>query len=205
VIVVIDYDAGNAGSIVNICAKAGGRATISAEPKEIARANKLILPGVGHFHRAMQRLRMTGLIDAMNEAVLHRQRPFLGICLGMQLMSRHSEEGDVEGFGWIDARTVRFRADSSSNLKIPHMGWNTVEVVNDDPLIAGLPHNSRFYFVHSYHLEVAREEEVILRTNYGRSFASAIRRGNICGTQFHPEKSHKFGLKLIRNFVTEEA
>ena len=202
-IVVIDYDAGNVGSLANICAKAGGRASISADPNEVARADKLILPGVGHFGRAMERLRRNGLVDAMNEAVLHRHRPVLGICLGMQLLSKHSEEGDAEGLGWIDARTVRFRLEPGSDLKVPHMGWNAVEVVNDDPLLAGLPEDPRFYFVHSYYVEGAREEDVMLRTTHGRPFVSAVRLGNIRGTQFHPEKSHKFGLTLIRNFVAE--
>jgi glutamine amidotransferase len=204
-ITVIDYDAGNVGSVVNICRKAGGKATISADPREIAKADKLILPGVGHFGRAMERLRKNGLVDAMNEAVLERRRPVLGICLGMQLLSRHSEEGDAEGLGWIDARTVRFRPEPGSDLKVPHMGWNAVKIANDDPLLAGLPEEPRFYFVHSFYVDAANGADVMLRTVHGRPFVSAVRHGNIRGTQFHPEKSHRYGLTLIRNFVAEAA
>jgi glutamine amidotransferase len=204
-ITVVDYDAGNVGSVVNICRKAGGKATISADPREIAKADKLILPGVGHFGRAMERLRKNGLVDAMNEAVLERRRPVLGICLGMQLLSRHSEEGDAEGLGWIDARTVRFRPEPGSDLKVPHMGWNAVEVANDDPLLAGLPEEPRFYFVHTYYVDAANPADVMLTTTHGRAFCSGVRHGNIRGTQFHPEKSHRYGLTLIRNFVAEAA
>lgn len=201
-ITVVDYDAGNVGSVVNICRKAGGEAKVSRDPKEIAAAGKLILPGVGHFGRAMERLAASGLRQALDEAVLERRTPILGICLGMQLLSRHSEEGDAAGLGWIEAETVRFRPGPGSPLKVPHMGWNAVATAKpDDPLVQALPAEPRFYFVHSYYVACDRDEDVLMRTTHGHPFVSAVHRGNIWGTQFHPEKSHKFGLAVIRNFV----
>lgn len=200
-ITIVDYDAGNVGSVVNICKKAGGRAHVSRDPSDIAKAKKLILPGVGHFGRAMERLQKSGLVDALNDAVLNRKVPMLGICLGMQLLMQSSEESDSDGFGWIPGRVIRFRPREGSPLKVPHMGWNAVDVVRDDPLLTGLPPDPRFYFVHSYYVACDREEDVLTRTNYGMRFVSATQRKNIWGTQFHPEKSHKFGLAIIRNFV----
>ncbi len=200
-IIVVDYDAGNAGSVVNICKKAGGAAKVSRDPKEIAAAAKLILPGVGHFGRAMERLNGSGLVAALNEAVIGCKAPILGICLGMQLFTRHSEEGDAPGLNWIEGRTVRFRPEPGSNLKVPHMGWNEVSLVHPDPLAERMPDEPRFYFVHSYYVVCERNEDVLMRTTHGHPFVSALHRGNIWGTQFHPEKSHKFGLTIIRNFL----
>jgi glutamine amidotransferase len=200
-ITVVDYDAGNVGSVLNICHKAGGAARATSDPAEIAKATKLILPGVGHFGSAMQRLHANGLVEALNAAVLGRRIPILGICLGMQLLTEHSEEGDAAGLGWIKGRTVRFRPPAGSPVKVPHMGWNRAEPSRPDPLVQDLPDEPRFYFVHSYYVACENEGEVLMRTTHGRAFASAIHRDNIWGVQFHPEKSHKFGLALIRNFV----
>ncbi|MFZ1108548.1 MAG: imidazole glycerol phosphate synthase subunit HisH [Rhodomicrobium sp.] len=200
-ITIVDYDAGNAGSVVNICRKAGGEAQVSRDPDAISTAGKLILPGVGHFGRAMERLTSSGIAAALEEAVVRRKAPILGICLGMQLLTTHSEEGDVQGLGFIAARTTHFRPGPGSDLKVPHMGWNAVEIAQADVLTERMPEAPRFYFVHSYFVTCEREEDVLMRTTHGVRFVSALHRDNIRGTQFHPEKSHKFGLALIRNFV----
>lgn len=200
-ITVVDYDAGNVGSVVNICRKAGGEAVVSRDAREIATAAKLILPGVGHFGRAMQRLRVLGLTTALEEAVIGRTVPILGICLGMQLMTRGSEEADVPGLGWIAAETLRLRPGDDPALKVPHMGWNAVEIVRPDPLVEDLPEEPRFYFAHSYHVACDGAPDVLMRFRHGAPLVAAIGRDTICGTQFHPEKSHKFGLALMRNFI----
>lgn len=200
-ITVVDYDAGNIGSVVNICKKAGGSVRVARNPAEIARAHKLILPGVGHFGRAIERLQQKGLVSALNEAVLQRKVPILGICLGMQLLTQHSEEGDVAGLGWVAGRTLRFRLSEECGLRVPHMGWNRVEIAHEGVLTQSLPENPRFYFVHSYHVRCDLDEDVLMRTTHGETFVSAVHKDNIWGTQFHPEKSHKYGLAMIRNFI----
>ena len=197
-ITIIDYDAGNIGSVANICKKAGGKAVISADPDAIAAAGKLILPGVGHFGRAMERLNASGIRAAMDAAKV-RGVPILGICLGMQLLTKHSVEGDAEGLGWIDAHTVRF--DLPAPLKVPHMGWNDVTFTRPDVLTAGLEDEARFYFVHSYFVEADDESAVLGRTDYGHPFVSVVQSGNVWGFQCHPEKSHRYGLQVIRNFI----
>ncbi|MEI9852619.1 MAG: imidazole glycerol phosphate synthase subunit HisH [Sphingomonas sp.] len=197
-IVIVDYDAGNIGSVANICRKAGGAAEISADPERIAAAAKLILPGVGHFGRAMERLNASGIRAAL-DAAKDRGAPILGICLGMQLLANHGEEGDAAGLGWIDAEVRRFHLPAP--LKVPHMGWNDVRFVRPDPLAAGLEEEARFYFVHSYHVDCADEADVLGRTDHGGPFVSAVRRGDVWGIQCHPEKSHRYGLTFIRNFV----
>lgn len=200
-ITIVDYDAGNIGSVANICRKAGGEPRISTDPTEIAAADKLILPGVGHFGRARERLAATGIDQALEVAVRERGVPLLGICLGMQLLTRHSEEGDAEGIGWIDAHTVRFSFPPESRRKVPHMGWNRIAPTRHDPLYAGLDAEARFYFVHSYHVVADDPTQVLALADYGGHFVSAVQRDNIWGMQYHPEKSHKFGLTVIRNFV----
>ncbi len=199
---VIDYGMGNVGSIVNMGRKAGGSFTVSADPAVIAQADKLILPGVGSFDHGMTKLRERGLIPVLNQQVLERKVPILGICLGVQLFTRGSEEGVLPGLGWIAGDTIRFkRAVEPSTLKVPHMGWNFIEPARADPLLRDLPPEPRFYFVHSYHLVCDDAADVLAWTQYGHRFASAVQRGNIWGTQFHPEKSHKFGLALLKNFL----
>lgn len=201
-IIVIDYGMGNLGSIVNMGRKAGGSFTVSGDPAVIAQADKLILPGVGAFDNGMARLRERGLIPVLNHLVLERKVPILGICLGVQLFTRRSEEGVLPGLGWIAGDTIRFQfAAGPAQLKVPHMGWNHIEPARPDPLLRDLPPEPRFYFVHSYHLVCDEPADVLAWTQYGRRFASAVQRGNIWGTQFHPEKSHKFGLALLKNFI----
>lgn len=201
-IVVIDYGMGNLGSIANMLKKVGTKAIISSDIATIEQADKLILPGVGAFDSAMQRLNGLGLVPILERKVLQDQVPIMGLCLGLQLFTRRSEEGRLPGLGWIDAETVKFRFDPhESGLKIPHMGWNTVEIQHPSPVWEAMYEDARFYFVHSYHVICQDDEDIAATTNYGYEFTSAINRGSISGMQFHPEKSHKFGMRLFKNFV----
>jgi glutamine amidotransferase len=200
-IAIIDYGMGNLGSMANMLKKIGAKATITADPVVIAAADKLILPGVGAFDSGMTNLAGRGLVNVLNDRVLKHKVPILGVCLGVQLFTRQSEEGDAKGLGWLDAVTVRFKPDGPSPLKVPHMGWNTVEMVRDHPLFQDLPADSRFYFVHSYHLVCEDAASTLAMSNYGERFAVAAARDNVVGVQFHPEKSHRFGMKLLQNFV----
>lgn len=200
--VVVDYGAGNLASVVNMGRKAGATFVVSSDPAAIAAADKLILPGVGAFGRGMENLTARGLVPALTHAVVERKVPILGLCLGVHLFTRGSEEGGGRGLGWIAADCIRFQCDrDGSRLKVPHMGWNRVEPARPDPLLAQLPAEPRFYFVHSYRLVCDDAADVLLWTTHGVRFAAAIQRANIWGMQFHPEKSHKFGLALMRGFV----
>lgn len=201
-IVIVDYGVGNLGSIKNMFKKVGVRAEPSSDPAVLRDAEKLILPGVGAFDAAMRKFRETGLVSVVGELVLEKKVPVLGLCVGLQLMTRSSEEGTEAGLGWFDAETVRFRFDAEhAHLKIPHMGWNEIHVCREHPLVAGLEAGSRFYFVHSYHVVAQETEAVLATTEYGVNIHSILGRGNILGAQFHPEKSHKFGMQLLRNFA----
>ena len=201
-IVVIDYGMGNLGSILNMLKKVGAQATISSDSAVIGAADKLILPGVGAFDAGMQRLHELNLVETLTRRVTREHTPVLGVCLGMQLLTQGSEEGDLPGLGWIEGRTRRFAfGPEHGGLKVPHMGWNTVSCKKEAPLFAGLEPDSRFYFVHSYYVRCARREDVLATTTHGVEFDSAVSRGNIMGTQFHPEKSHRFGMAVLANFV----
>jgi imidazole glycerol-phosphate synthase subunit HisH len=200
VIVIVDYGMGNLGSIRNMLRKLGAEASVSGDPKAIEQASHLILPGVGAFTAGMQNLQSLGLIGVLQEKALSSRTPILGVCLGMQLMTADSEEGSIPGLGWVRARTVRFRLEDSA-LKVPHMGWNTVRARPGCPLFKAFDAEPRFYFVHSYHLSCEDAGLEAGTTHHGHDFASAIQQGNIFGVQFHPEKSHKFGLRLLRNFL----
>jgi imidazole glycerol-phosphate synthase subunit HisH len=205
-IVIVDKGTGNVGSISNMLARVGASARVSSDPAEVAAADKLILPGVGAFDDGMQSLDERGLIPALHEAVLERRTPILGICLGMQLMGRRSEEGERAGLGWIDAESVRFRFDDvtkteRSRLRVPHMGWNELTPRRAHPLFDEMESTPRFYFVHSYHVVCDGPEQVLAGSCYGREFTAAVVRDHIVGVQFHPEKSHRFGMRLLRNFV----
>jgi len=199
-ITIIDYGMGNLGSIRNMLKKIGADSEITAEPARIAAATKLVLPGVGAFDAGMENLDKSGLVPLLNERVRRDEVPVLGICLGMQLMTHSSSEGERPGLGWVDAKAVRF-VPADATLKVPHMGWNIARPVRDDALLEGLPRESRFYFVHSYYVACERREDVLLTTFYGADFDSGFRRGNVWGVQFHPEKSHRFGMHLLRNFA----
>jgi len=201
-IVIVDYGIGNIASILNMLKRIGSQAKISSSPDEISAADKLILPGVGAFDTAMRHLNESGLREVLEKAVLEKKTPTIGLCLGMQLLTGGSEEGNLPGLGWIAAETHRFRFPPELvNLKVPHMGWNTVSINPEKPLVFELQDSSRFYFVHSYHVVLGDACDAAATTTYGYEFVSIVQKGHIMGTQFHPEKSHKFGMKLLRNFA----
>lgn len=192
---------GNLGSVQNMLKRIGTPSNISSDIKEIEKAEKILLPGVGAFDAAIQRIDELNLRPVLQYKALEQKVPFLGICLGMQLLTRSSEEGVLKGLNFIDAQTIKFNfTGNNSNLKIPHMGWNYVKINNPSPLTNGFNDEYRFYFVHSYKVVCDRNENSILKTNYGGDFDSAIQNGNIYGAQFHPEKSHKYGIHLLTNF-----
>jgi glutamine amidotransferase len=200
-ITIIDYGAGNIKSIRNMLKKIGVESTISNIPDEIRKADKLILPGVGHFDYGMNSLVRSGLIDVLEETVINNKKPLLGICLGAQLLGNSSEEGVEKGLGWIDMEVVKFDVSKiEAQFKIPHMGWNEIEVHQSSTLLANLEKEARFYFVHSYHMETKNSKDILTTTHYGYDFVSGVKRDNIYGVQFHPEKSHKFGLQMLTNF-----
>jgi glutamine amidotransferase len=206
-IVVIDYGMGNIGSVLNMLKKIGAEAIVAASSEDILAADKIVLPGVGAFDEGMRRLEERGLVSVLKKKIIEERAPLLGICLGMQLLGQSSEEGTFAGLGFLAARTVRFKFDirhPGNELRIPHMGWNRVEVRGTDPLFRNMFPEPRFYFAHSYHLVCEEERDVVALTRYGYEFAAAVRRENIAGVQFHPEKSHKFGMRLLKNFVESE-
>jgi glutamine amidotransferase len=198
-ITIVDYGMGNLGSIRSMFRRIGVEATITGDADHIARASKVLLPGVGSFDAAMAQIERRGLRDVLDEKATRERVPTLGICLGMQLITRGSQEGSRSGLGWIDAQACRFPADPA--LKVPHMGWNLVRPTRPSPLTAGLADEARFYFVHSYYVRTDRPEDTVLTAEYGVSFAAALESGNVFGAQFHPEKSHHFGMQLLANFA----
>jgi imidazole glycerol-phosphate synthase subunit HisH len=201
-VAIVDYGVGNLASIANMARKAGTDCIISSDPAVVSRADKLILPGVGAFDRGMSNLWERGLVPSLNERALQRRVPTLGLCLGMQLMGRGSAEGAKAGLGWLHAHSVRFKtAAAPGSLKVPHMGWNYIEPAGASALTDQLPPEPRFYFVHSYYLTCDDASDVMCWTTYGDRFASGIHHDNLWGTQFHPEKSHSFGLALLKNFL----
>ena len=203
-IVIVDYGVGNLASVRNMLKRIGVEALVSGDTAVIRSASKLILPGVGAFDVGMQNLAAKGFIELLRERVLDQGVPVLGICLGMQLLTRSSEEGSLPGLGWIDAHTKKITPEEGGveTLRVPHMGWNTVDIVNKAcPLVQDLPVDSRFYFVHSYHVDCNDRRDVLGATTYGKPFTSMVWHGNIYGAQFHPEKSHKFGMAVLRNFA----
>ena len=201
-IVIIDYGMGNLGSIANMLKQIGVQAEVTNDPQKIESAERLILAGVGAFDQGMQRLHDLNLIPYMERKVLVEKAPFIGICLGMQLLSRGSEEGQLPGLGWLDAETLRFNFDgSATRLRIPHMGWNEIQIQKQHPLLNDLGEEPRFYFVHGYYVNCLDSSAVLATTDYGLPFHSILGKGNILGTQFHPEKSHRYGRKILENFV----
>lgn len=199
-IAIINYGLGNLASIKNMCKRLGIDAVITSSIDEIKNASHLLLPGVGHFKKGMANLDESGLRGVITEQVIDNKKPILGICLGAQLLTKHSEEGDVDGLGWVDARTVRFDTSKLGRLPVPHMGWSDIKLKKSCTLWDDLPEHQRFYFVHAYHFNFEQESEITATCNYGYEFACAFQKDNIYGAQFHPEKSHKFGMKVLENF-----
>lgn len=207
-IVIVDYGLGNLGSIVNMLLRLRVDVQRSRSIEDILRADRLILPGVGAFDAGMQALEQAGLIPVLERKVRQERTPLLGICLGMQLLTQGSEEGRLPGLGWFQAATRRFRFDPPPQpeagvprLRIPHMGWNYIDVCRNHPILDEMHPEPRFYFVHSYYVQCACPEDVVATAAYGGRFDAIIARDNLVGAQFHPEKSHKFGLKLLENFA----
>jgi len=198
-ITLIDYGMGNLGSLENMIKKVGGEARITSDPEVLLNSEKLILPGVGHFDHAMKKIKESGIFDALNVVVKKKKRPLLAICLGAQLVTGSSEEGTEKGFGWVKGKTVKFQLDKK--YRIPHMGWNDVEIKKKSHLFKDIPNEPCFYFVHSFHLTVENREDILTETEYGYCFTSAIEHENIFALQYHPEKSHKFGMSVMKNFV----
>jgi glutamine amidotransferase len=200
-IIIIDYGMGNLRSVQKKFERINVIAEITEDLVKIKNAKKLVLPGVGHFANGVKKLKGSGIWDVLNKSVIIDKTPIIGICLGMQLMAKKSEEGDVEGFGWFDANVIRFRVTDTIKFKIPQMGWNNVLVNKENPFFNGIDAESQFYFVHSYHWVCNNVEDELTSTQYDYKFTSAVFRENILGVQFHPEKSHEQGEMLLRNFV----
>jgi len=200
-IAIIDYGLGNHFSVQKKLSRMGYDVVTTSDTLAIQQADKIILPGVGHFGKAMENLNELGVIQVLNEEVLEKKKPILGICLGMQLMASFSEEGDTKGLGWINATVEKLKVNDCLKYKIPHTGWNQIEVAKSSDLLNNIEDRSEFYFVHSYHFNCNEKEDVLCYTEYEARFVSAVERGNIYGTQFHPEKSHDTGVQLLKNFV----
>jgi glutamine amidotransferase len=201
VIAIVDYGLGNLGSVANMLRKIGVPAKVTSTADEIRSARGLILPGVGHFDEGMRKLRERCLGDVLTDRVIEAKTPVLGICLGMQLLTRRSEEGSEPGLGWIGADVKRFVFSAGARLSVPHMGWNEIDIVDEDMFRAMPSTPPRFYFVHSFHVVCDESRTVAAWSTYGTRFPAAIHAGNIYGAQFHPEKSHRFGMAVLKNFA----
>lgn len=203
---ILDYGMGNTASMLNMIRKAGGHAELCALPSKLENSTAIILPGVGSFDNGMTKLENSGLLEALRSKVVKEKVPFLGVCLGMQLLFEKSEEGKLPGLGLIKGDVTRFEfsgISSNQSLKVPHMGWNLVHPKTYENVFAGLEDEARFYFVHSYHVNCSHSSDILATTNYGYEFTCAVRRDNIWGAQFHPEKSHRFGIQFFKNFLKE--
>jgi len=199
-IAIINYGIGNLTSVLNMFRRIGVEAVITGNPAIINNANKLLLPGVGHFDSCIKSFDKSGLRELVENKVFNEKIPLLGICVGAQMMTRGSEEGKEIGLGWVNADTVRFKFDQNSKLKIPNMGWNHLIQTKISPLWDNLEDEARFYFAHSYHFIFDNEEFITGKAKYGYEYPVAYQNDNIFATQFHPEKSHKFGMKVLENF-----
>lgn len=200
-IAILNYGMGNLASIQNMFKKVGVSAKMITTAEAVHEAQALIIPGVGKFDNAMRQIEVMGLRNTLDEAALDRKIPILGICLGMQLMTRSSEEGQLPGLGWINA-DCRLISGNGSDLRVPHMGWNVANIQKPNPYFSGEIHEHRFYFVHSYASHCDNPADILTTTQYGDEFVSAFSAGNLVGVQFHPEKSHKFGANFLRCFAT---
>lgn len=199
-IVIVDYGLGNLKSIKNMFKKIGYESIITSDHEEIKNAKVLILPGVGAFDAGMDNIDNLGFRELLHQKAIIEKTPILGICLGMQLLTKRSDEGMKDGLGFIDAETIAFKFDDNS-LRIPHMGWNVTKIAKPSILFENTKEENRFYFVHSYYVDCKNKEDVLTATHYGIDFVSSFAKNNIFGVQFHPEKSHKYGMKLLNNFI----
>jgi imidazole glycerol-phosphate synthase subunit HisH len=200
-ITIVDYGTSNVASVQNMLRKIGCVSSITSDYDEIAVAEKIILPGVGLFDAAITNLENLGLVELLKHKARVEEIPFLGICLGMQLLGESSEEGQKSGLGLIRAKSIKFNSQSFAKLKVPHMGWNTAIPTGPSALFDGYSEEPHFYFVHSYHLVCEDESDVLAESVYGTRFTSSVKSKNVLGVQFHPEKSHKYGMQLLKNFV----
>lgn len=198
---IVDYGMGNIGSIQNMLRYIGVSSFVSSNPIELKKAERLIVPGVGRFDAAMRNLRERDLIESLNNMVKQDKIPTLGICLGMQLFCEWSEEGNCAGLGYVDAQVCRFVSNEKRPIKIPHMGWSSLEPKRDHSTLSDIGALARFYFVHSYYVQCSNAEDVLAYATHGQQFVAAFQRENVIGVQFHPEKSHRFGMQLLRNFA----
>lgn len=199
-IAVIDYGMGNVGSIINMFHKIHEDVLLASDPESIESADKLILPGVGSFDNGMSKLSELGLTDSIKKHA-SKGKLLLGICLGMQLLGKSSEEGKLEGLSLVDFHCNRFSFRNDIGLKVPHMGWNIVSIKSNDEILSGIEGTPRYYFVHSYHAVCTGDKDILMSSTYGYEFTAAVKHGNVYGMQFHPEKSHNFGMKLLQNFA----
>lgn len=201
-IAIVNYGLGNIQAFANIYKRLNISVQIAESTYDLERAEKIILPGVGAFDWAMSLLNDSGMREILDFLVIEQQKPVLGICVGMQIMARRSEEGQSAGLGWIDAEVKKFsHHNGSGKMQLPHMGWNDVESGDSTDIFQNLPENQRYYFLHSYYFAPDKPEEILARTDYHGQFASAVRSGNVFGVQFHPEKSHQNGIQLLKNFA----
>lgn len=201
-IAIVDYDIGNINAVANMLLRVGVRCIITADKDELYCAERIILPGNGSFDACMINLRNSGLLPVLEEKVLEKKTPLLGICVGAQMLGNSSEEGVERGLGWLDMEVLRF--PDLPGLRVPHMGWNQATATKaDHPLLLNMPSDARFYFVHSYYIASASESDTLLTAHYGIDFAAGVAKDNIMGVQFHPEKSHRFGKALLSSFVKD--
>jgi len=201
-IAIIEYGLGNVKAFVNLYKRLNIPITVARTAADLMNATKIILPGVGAFDNAMERLEKSGMKEALDELVIHSKLPAMGICVGMQMLAHSSEEGRLSGLGWIDGEVRKLDVSAlKDTTRLPHMGWNDVQLVRSSPLFDLLGHDARFYFLHSYYFQCLHSEDVLAVTEYGGTFACAVNSGNIYGVQFHPEKSHQYGIQLLKNFA----
>ena len=199
-VTLVDYGLGNIQAFAHIYQRLNIPVEVAATPKQLAKAEKIVLPGVGAFDWAMTRLNNSGLRNTLDELVLQQYVPVLGVCVGMQMMAHRSEEGVLSGLGWIDADVERFNLSQIANAPLPHMGWNDVQPVVANSIFQGIV-APRYYFLHSYYLAPHSKANVLATTQYGGEFTAAVCNGHVFGTQFHPEKSHQWGIDLLKNFA----